>query len=227
MRELPGREKYEGIDTMFTGIIEDVGVVQRIAPSFLSVRTNLDEIKNGDSIAVNGTCLTVSKMLISGRTRILSFDVSPETERRTNLAELRAGSTVNLERALRSGDRFGGHMMTGHIEDKGKIVRRERTGNSWMYSFEFDRKLRRYIAPKGSVGVDGISLTVVDCRSDFFTVSVVPHTLKNTNLGSREAGASVNIEPDILAKYVENIMIHRAGKLITTEEFLREHGFIN
>ncbi|MCX6142493.1 MAG: riboflavin synthase [Ignavibacteriales bacterium] len=211
---------------MFTGIIEDVGVVQKIAPSVLLVRTVLTEIKKGDSIAANGTCLTVTKMASSARTRVLSFDVSPETVQRTNLGELRGGSNVNLERALRAGDRFGGHIMTGHIEDKGKLVRKERIEKSWIFTFTLDRHLRRYIVPKGSVGVDGISLTVVDCGSDFFTVSVIPHTMKNTNLGSRKLGDNVNIEPDILAKYAESMLVHDIGETKTTKELLKEYGFI-
>lgn len=212
---------------MFTGIIEDVGVVQKAAASILLIRTILTGIRKGDSISINGTCLTVTKTVNSARIPVLSFDVSPETVQRTNLGELRAGSNVNLERALRAGDRFGGHIMTGHIEDKGKLVRKERIEKSWIFTFTLDRHLRRYIVPKGSVGVDGISLTVVDCGSDFFTVSVIPHTMKNTNLGSRKLGDNVNIEPDILAKYIESMLIHGIGKTTITEGFLKENGFIN
>ncbi len=227
MPEWPAQIKREGIDTMFTGIIEDVGVVHRIAPFVLSVRTVMTEIKNGDSIAVNGACLTVTATERSARDLVLRFDVSPETEQRTSLGELKAGSKVNLERALRMGDRFGGHVMTGHIEGKGRFVGEERRENSQIFMFTFDRHLRRYIVSKGCVGVDGISLTVVDCASDCFTVSVISHTMKNTNLGSRKPGDIVNIEPDILAKYVEGILIHGIGKTTITEGFLKAHGFIS
>ncbi len=225
MREWPGRNTREGDSGMFTGIIEDVGVVHRIGPSALSVRTVLTGIGNGDSIAVNGTCLTVTAAEPSARDLVLEFDVSLETGQRTSLGGLRAGSKVNLERALRMGDRLGGHMMTGHIEGTGRFVREERRGNSRILMFTFDRRLKRYIIPKGCIGVDGISLTVADCAGDYFTVSVIPHTMKNTTLGSRRPGDLVNLEPDILAKYVEGVLIQGISKSTITEGFLETHGF--
>ena len=212
---------------MFTGIIEDVGVVQKAAASVLLIGTVLTGIRKGDSVSINGTCLTVTKTVNSARIPILSFDVSPETVQRTNLGELRAGSKVNVERALRVGDRFGGHIMMGHVEDKGKLARKERADTSWLFTFTVKRNLQRYIVSKGSVGVDGISLTVADCGRDFFTASVIPHTIKNTNLGSRSSGDNVNIELDILAKYAESMLIHCIGKTKTIEEVLRENGFNN
>lgn len=211
---------------MFTGIIEDVGVVRKCTTSALIVGTRLAELETGDSVSVNGTCLTVAGLEKSGRAQNLGFDVSPETLRQTNLGELKAGSKVNLERALRVGDRFGGHMMTGHIEETARLVQKTRVQNSWEFAFAFDRRMRAYIVPRGSVGVDGISLTVTACGGDRFTVSVIPHTMRNTNLASRRVGDKVNLEPDILAKYTESILNHAAAKTKSIEDYLREYGFI-
>lgn len=211
---------------MFTGIIQDVGTVIRRARGRLVVTTRLDGIQTGESVAVNGICLTVSSILRRGRHVAVEFDFSPETAAVTTIEAQRLGSPVNLERAVRADGLLGGHMMTGHVEGIGKLWKREHTGKSEIFTFTSFRELEKYIVPKGSIGVDGISLTVVESRKGFFSVSVVPHTLEHTNLGSMVAGQSVNLEPDLLAKYAESILtsIGRDGHV--TEETLRRNGFM-
>lgn len=210
---------------MFTGIIEDVGKVAKRNSSLLAVLTKLDDIRRGDSVSVNGTCLTVSGLLQVGKRLVLDFDFSPETKTRTNIGDLRVGASVNLERSLKVGDRFGGHIMTGHIEGTGTLLRRKREQNSWIYVFTIDESLRKYIMPKGSVGVEGISLTVVDSVPGTFSTSVIPFTMSHTNLESKKIGERVNLEPDIVAKYVDHLLGNVDSKDITGE-FLRNHGFL-
>ncbi len=212
---------------MFTGIIETVGTVRSIDRSVLEVGSALQGMVKGESVSVNGVCLTVTEARPSAMGSDLRFDYSPETALRTNIGGLVPGSPVNLERALRVGDRLGGHIMTGHIEGTAQVVRMDRTENSWTFGFKPDRRLSRYLVPKGSVGVDGISLTVVDQTGGSFTVAVIPHTMQNTNLAIRRIGDVVNIEPDILAKYVEGMLNRSTDQTQITEGFLREHGFIN
>jgi riboflavin synthase len=211
---------------MFTGIIADVGKVEKCGVSGISLLTVLDDIHKGDSVSVNGVCLTVAKLADKRGKLLLDFDYSPETKARTNIGDLKSGSTVNLERALRVGDRFGGHIMTGHIEGTAKLMSREQKKDSWVLVFSLDESMRKYVVSKGSIGVDGISLTVVDSERSIFSVSVIPYTLSNTNLGTRLPGDRVNIEPDILAKYVEHMIGNVDSKTITGE-FLRTHGFIH
>lgn len=212
---------------MFTGIVEDVGSVVRAESDRIAIKTNLGEVGVGDSLNVNGVCLTVTKATKESAECILDFDFSPETGNRTAIWGLANGSPVNLERALRVGDRFGGHITTGHVENTGVIERIEWVGNARNFTIAVDEGLRRYIIPKGSVGVDGISLTVNECGPATFTVTIIPYTLERTNLASRKVGDHVNIEPDILAKYVEHMLgIVNFAKPITAE-FLREHGFIH
>ncbi len=210
---------------MFTGIVEDVGTVVRVNHSAVTVATDLPGIKKGESVAVNGVCLTVTHTGLTEKGAKLEFDYSPETAHRTNIGELVAGSRVNLERALRAGDRFGGHLMTGHVEGKGQMMRKERQGGSWKFTFAVDRRVVRYVVMKGSVGVDGISLTVVDCGLGWFTVSIIPFTMEHSNIGLKRPGETVNIEPDILAKYIEQMINGKTPGTNITEEFLKEHGF--
>ena len=210
---------------MFTGIIEDVGMVLERGSSALSVRTKLTDFGRGESVSVNGVCLTITKAASTNAGTRIDFDFSPETETRTNISTLVTGSDVNLERALKVGDRFGGHIMTGHIEGTGQLREKKRQGESWILVFSVDKSLGKYIISKGSVGVDGISLTVVDSDPSRFSVSIIPHTMDHTNLGSRKVRETVNIEPDILAKYVEHL-VQRGGPKSITGEFLKEHGFL-
>lgn len=211
---------------MFTGIIEGVGKVAKCSSSVLSLLMNLSDVRQGDSISVNGVCLTVTGLVETRKGLVMDFEYSPETKSRTSIGDLTVESCVNLERSLKVGDRFGGHIMTGHVEGTGKLLKKKHQENSWIYVFSVDEKLGKYIVPKGSVGVDGISLTVVDSGRSFFSVSVIPYTINHTNLGTRKLGDRVNIEPDILAKYVGHLVGGTESKTLTTE-FLGNHGFIH
>ena len=188
---------------MFTGLIEKLGAVGgvRDLPSGrrLRIATGVGgQLALGDSIAVNGVCLTVVAFDASG----FEAEVSPETLRVTNLADLRAGSTVNLERPLLPSDRLGGHFVQGHVDGVGHVADIRREADFWWVSVGFPADLARYIVPKGSIAVDGISLTVAGLDRDSLTVQIIPHTWRHTNLHARSVGEAVNIECDIIGKYV-------------------------
>ena len=211
---------------MFTGIIEDVGKIVRVGSGTLSIDTLLDGIGVGDSLAVNGICLTVNSIIQQGSSLRPSFNFSPETAAVTTIGGLRPGSPVNVERALRADGRFGGHIMTGHIEGTSRLWKKQREGNSHIFTFQSVRALERYIVPKGSIGVDGISLTVLESRNGFFSVSLIPYTLEQTNLREMVVGQAVNIEPDLLAKYAESLLTAAPRPKPVTEETLRQNGFL-
>ena len=189
---------------MFTGIVEEVGVVAKISDNGMTVRATkvTEDLKLGDSIAVNGTCLTA----VSFDRTEFSVDLSPETMRRTSLGQLSVGGPVNLERALLASDRMGGHIVQGHVDGTGRIMSTKLDGDSTTFRVRVPKRLNRYIVEKGFVAVDGISLTVVKRGSSSFTLAVIPYTLKNTNLASLSVGDRVNLEADILAKYVESLL---------------------
>jgi riboflavin synthase len=193
---------------VFSGIVEDVATVERTTPLAagrrLVIRTGraLDDLVIGESIALDGACMT----LVSSTGTLLEFDVSAESLRRTTLGEREPGDSVNLERSLRLADRLGGHLVTGHVDGKGRIVSIRPEGESFVYRFEIALELARRLVEKGSVAVDGISLTCYDCRDGGFSVAVIPHTAAVTTLGRKREGASVNIETDLLAKYVEKLL---------------------
>jgi len=200
---------------MFTGIIEETGVVETIEPSGrsigLSVRAKVcaQGAGIGDSIAVNGCCLTVVKISRRGKQKLLRFDLLRETWDRTNLRHVRPGSLVNLERALSVGDRLGGHFVTGHIDDRGTIVRRERSGDDHLLEIRTSLVVMRYVVFKGSIAVDGISLTVAKVARNSFRVWIIPHTHSVTALRERKVGDEVNLEADLLGKYVERLLPYR------------------
>ncbi len=191
--------------SMFAGLVEEQGVVRAVEPCGPGTRLKIvgsvvsQGTKLGDSIAVNGCCLTV----VGLQGACLDFDAGPETLQRTNLGALRDGDRVNLERSLVVGDRLGGHFVTGHVDTVGAL--RERIDQQpWStFWFELDRRWSRHLASKGSVAVDGISLTLVDVTDEAFSVALIPHTMGVTTLGTRRVGDRVNIETDLLAKYVE------------------------
>jgi riboflavin synthase len=194
---------------MFTGIVEDTGTVteikRRSKESTLSIAVNridLNEVGPGDSISVNGVCLTVTSL--GGGT--FTADASRETLSRTNLGRLRAGSRVNLERSLRAGDRMGGHIVNGHVDGVGRVGSKRKCGKSIEFRLTVPGELSRYIVEKGSVAIDGVSLTVNSVGDDEFTVSIIPYTLAETTFGSLKTGSRVNIECDIIGKYVEKFM---------------------
>ena len=189
---------------MFTGIVEEVGSVVNISGNGMTVRAErvMSDLKLGDSIAVNGACLTAVALSDSE----FSVDLSPETMRRTSLGDLAAGGTVNLERALSASDRMGGHIVQGHVDGTGRITSKKDDGDSIIFRVRAPKSLMPYIVEKGFIAVDGISLTVVKVGTSSFTLAVIPYTLHNTNLQTISVGARVNLEADILAKYVENLL---------------------
>lgn len=201
---------------MFTGIIEDLGTVSEIASLEQGKRLSVDtvlpvsEISIGDSITINGACMTVTEIDPRG----FSVDVSAESLRCTTLGDLRAGDRVNLERSMRLGDRLGGHIVSGHVDGVGRVESVRPEGESWVYRFAVAPELARVMVEKGSVAVDGISLTCFNCGETTFDVAVISHTHQVTTLGTRGAGAGVNIENDTLGKYVARLiepMLSRPG----------------
>ena len=193
---------------MFTGLIEDVGKIESLRVSgrsaVLTVKTNLSVggMKLGASIAVNGACLSVVK---KGK-RNFTVDVSPETLQRTNLEKQNIGSLVNLELPMRLADRLGGHLVTGHVDGVGTIASVKRKGDFTFFTFRVPPKLGSLLVSKGSVAVDGISLTVNECSRERFSVVIIPLTLQNTNLRTRSLGDKVNIEIDLIGKYVQSFV---------------------
>ena len=188
---------------MFTGIVEELGTVGSIKNGVLVVYASLvlEDLDVKDSICVNGACLTVTELTGTG----FQVDVVPETLRRTNLGALTSGSKVNLERSLQMGGRLGGHIVQGHVDGTGEISSIAEDGDAYLYSFSVSPELSRYIVQKGFICVDGISLTVVDCADDEFTVTLIPYTREHTVLGTKSEGNKVNLEADIMAKYIEKL----------------------
>ena len=211
---------------MFTGIIEEIGSVKALrresgsARLTISASTVLGSTALGDSICVNGVCLTVVDM---GRSEF-SADVANETLKVTDLGELKDGQKVNLERALQLSARIGGHLVTGHVDAVGRIKEKRQEGNSWRVFIEAPETALRYVIKKGSVAVDGISLTVADVDKTGFSIAMIPHTAKLTTLGFKSAGDSVNLETDIIGKYVERLLSGRVEGGLNLE-FLKGHGF--
>ena len=214
---------------MFTGLIEDVGTLCEIHRGGESARVTvatalpMAELQLGESIAVNGACLTVTGFG-GGR---FSADVSPETLDRTSLGRLQPGRRVNLERALRLSDRLGGHLVTGHIDGLAQLVERSRRGNAWYLAFQLEARLGCQLVAKGSVSIDGISLTVNDVADERFSVMIIPHTLERTTLAELQVGGTVNIETDLIGKYVARYLVN--GRPVgdgVTLDLLAKSGFL-
>jgi riboflavin synthase len=212
---------------MFTGIIEDVGSIANINKMAgrweISLKTALQPatIREGDSICVDGVCLTVTKL--SGN--IFFVDVSLETLQHTTLKDKRTGQNVNLERAMGAESRFGGHFVTGHIDGVGSIVEKRKEGDSVKLIIEVSPSLSRYIVGKGSITIDGISLTVNEQRDITFTVNIIPYTVSRTTIGEKNMRDAINIETDIIGKYVESFLTKDKSKSID-RDFLYRHGYI-
>ncbi|MGB9587327.1 MAG: riboflavin synthase [Armatimonadota bacterium] len=189
---------------MFTGLIEEKGRIYRSSSVSGGLRLTVEapmvssDVRVGDSVAVNGVCLTAVEI----SPPLLAFDVVRETAERSTLGHLRPGSAVNLERPLRAGDRLGGHMVLGHIDGIGTVRNIQKAGTETIFRFETDPAVILYVVEKGSIAVDGISLTVVDVGENWFTVAAIPHTLASTTLGEASVGSTVNLETDIIGKYV-------------------------
>jgi riboflavin synthase len=194
---------------MFTGIIEETGVIDRIRPTSKAIELTIRAratgkgLKLGQSVAVNGCCLTVVKVTGKGRDKLLQFDLLQETWERTNFKFLPIGAVVNLERSLRAGSEMGGHFVTGHIDGLGQISRWERSGADWVLDITAPAEVMRYVVFKGSIAVDGISLTVAAVQKKGFRIWIIPHTYDVTDLCERKVGDLVNLECDLLGKYVE------------------------
>jgi riboflavin synthase len=214
---------------MFTGLVLEMGEIALIQQSSSGATLSLfagnvsAAADIGDSIAVNGVCLTV----VTKKDKALSFDVSNETIRSTNLETLKPGDRVNLEPALRPDSKIGGHFVTGHVDAVGKISSRVSLGEMWKFEIEAPPHVMHYIVVKGSVAVDGISLTVVDVREKRFSLVIIPHTAKMTTMGFKGPGDSVNIETDILGKYVAKFLHKEETKDSRFMETLAKGGFLN
>jgi len=215
---------------MFTGLIEDLGTLrdlrigQDLAQVTVASGLSMTDFAVGESIAVNGVCLTVTNFDEKG----FSADVSPETLNRTMLGRISKGTRVNLERALRLSARLGGHMVTGHVDGLARIIERSQIGNAWKFRFQADPSVSALLVAKGSVAVDGISLTVNEVSTGTFSLVVIPHTLAMTNLQDRRIGDEVNIETDLIGKYVAKFMhdgIPGKGQGVTLD-LLAKHGFL-
>ena len=222
---------------MFTGIVEEIGTVKAIQKGSKSIRLSinakkvLEDSKVGDSIAVNGVCLTATSF---GKDLFIA-DVMPESMNKTSMGELKIGDKVNLERALTLATRLGGHIVSGHIDGVGKIFKIEKDDNAVRVTISANRNIMKYIVAKGSVALDGVSLTVAEVTTEDFTVSLIPHTAEVTTLLNKKVGASINIENDIIGKYVERLILFsdkdelanstKSKSSSLNMKFLRENGF--
>jgi riboflavin synthase len=212
---------------MFTGIIEEVGRIERTSAEGDNLKLRikassvLGDLKAGDSININGACQTV----IERSSDSFAVQAVEETLRKTSLGQLRRSDSVNLERPLRFSDRLGGHLVTGHVDCVGKVKSVVKKDGCFLYGFELSDAYSAYLVEKGSVAVDGISLTVVQVKENSFTVSVIPFTLQNTALGTKRVGDLVNIETDLIGKYVERIVTSKRDRSVITEEWLKERGW--
>jgi len=212
---------------MFTGIIAALGKVVTVKTQGGDVRLEvasqklkLNDVKLGDSIAVNGVCLTV----VSMQSDCVYFDVSRETLDRTSIGIAKIGSEINLEKALAVGDRLGGHFVSGHVDGMGECIKRETSARSIIFQFRVPSNLERYIAEKGSICIDGVSLTVNEVSQDIFEVNVIPHTLEETIIKDYQVGTRVNLEVDLIARYLERLI--PGEKSNVTQDKLLKHGFL-
>jgi riboflavin synthase len=218
---------------MFTGLVEGIGRVEEIGRTRQDVRLtvlplfDISGSRVGDSISVNGACLTITGFE-EGR---FSADVSAETLARSTLGQLKQGDAVNLERALRLTDRLGGHLVSGHLDGVGRVLKKEQDQRSWRLRIGVDKGLSRYIIEKGSIAVDGISLTVNHCRSEYFEVNIIPQTGTETTIIKKRVGDPVNIETDLIGKYVEKFFLSKESSKreertsVIDQEMLNKYGF--
>lgn len=212
---------------MFTGIIAALGQLKSLESRGGDIRLHIDpakldltDVKLGDSIAVNGVCLTVVEIA----SRSLQFDVSQETLQRTSLGQLKTGGEANLEKALAVGDRLGGHMVSGHVDGLGEVISKTASARSWQYKIKVPAELERYIAEKGSITIDGVSLTVNGVFDGGFDINIIPHTLEETIIKHYQTGTRVNLEVDLIARYLERLL-PQTGSTIS-RDFLTQQGYI-
>ncbi|RJR39747.1 MAG: riboflavin synthase [Deltaproteobacteria bacterium] len=213
---------------MFTGLVEGVGEITASSRQAEGLKLTVAlpfpaaELVLGDSVAVAGACLTVVEIT----SRTAAFEVSPETLARTTLALKKAGDRVNLERALKLGDRLGGHLVTGHVDGKGLLKERREGADYFQLKIETPAALSRYVIEKGSIAIDGVSLTVNTCQGNAFTVNIIPHTARKTTLANLRTGDQINLESDIIGKYVEKLLGAKSESSGVTAELLARHGFL-
>ncbi len=216
---------------MFTGIIKETGTIKKITDKGQDIEFEVNssvlikDVKTGDSIAINGICLTVKSF--NGNS--FTFDVSSSTLAHTNLAELKSGDKVNLEDSLTPSDKLGGHFVSGHIDCTAKVIGIEKTGRAYEITFDLPSEVAPFITERGSVAIDGISLTVTEVAGDSFKVVIIPHTFENTILGNKSTGSSVNIEVDMIARYIANYLKNKktsGEKDRILKEKLEKYGFI-
>ncbi|WP_155592835.1 riboflavin synthase [Lysinibacillus cavernae] len=212
---------------MFTGLVEDIGTIKAMQSDRHSMKITInsskiaEDVKLGDSIAVNGVCLTVTHFTDLE----LTMDVMPETVKATNLQQLAIGDPVNLERAMPANGRFGGHFVAGHVDGVGKILRKRPVANAVYIDIELSEELTSYCIPKGSITIDGTSLTIFHVESNSATISLIPHTYKETVLGMKKIGAIVNIETDLVGKYILQQLKKGHVTPAITRDYLAQHGF--
>ena len=209
---------------MFTGIVEEIGIVKKINNETLTIKANkvIEDVKIGDSILVNGVCETVT----SFDSDSFTVNISPETFKVTTFSSLKSGEIVNLERALTLNSRLGGHIVSGHVDCRGQCVSIEKLSDFYNITFEIPEEFKKYIAQKGSVTINGISLTIAETYENIFKIAIIPHTLNNTNLKNLQTNDFVNIETDILAKYIEKMLSVEDNKREISMEFLADNGFV-
>ncbi|MGM0921714.1 MAG: riboflavin synthase [Bacillota bacterium] len=213
---------------MFTGIIEEIGTITNMQGTDAAIEMTIhaekitEDVNLGDSISVNGVCLTVTAFT----SKSFTVDVMPETVKATSLNSLKPGSSVNLERAMSANGRFGGHFVTGHVDGTGTIIRKKPSANAVYYEIKVSKEMTSSLVMKGSIAIDGISLTIFGLEDEKVTVSIIPHTLSETVLGGKKTGDTVNIECDMLGKYVQKFVMQSnpASSSLTTD-FLKENGF--
>lgn len=215
---------------MFTGIIAAIGKIESVQAQGGDLRLEIDaqqlglaDVKLGDSIAINGVCLTV----VTIKNSLLSFDVSQESIDRTSLGNVKKGSSVNLEKAMAVGDRLGGHIVSGHVDGLGKVLLLEPSARSVKFRIAVPTELERYIAEKGSICIDGTSLTVNQVGPAWFEVNIIPHTMQETIISEYQAGTVVNLEVDLIARYLERLLPGSQQSSGITRDTLAKHGFIN
>lgn len=218
---------------MFTGIVEEMGVVKTFEKTLggtqlrILAKSILSDVKTGDSISINGTCLTV----VVAEEHEFLVEVSPETLSVTSLGSLQSGVPVNLERAMKLGDRLGGHLVSGHVDGLGVIVDRKQDGNAILLTIEAPQDIIHYCVPKGSITIDGISMTINDIRNRTFSLAVIPHTAQVTTLGLKQKGDQVNLESDMIGKYVERLLGERGQAPVKPapvidKDYLQKRGLI-